>query len=183
MRTRIILAAGVIAAVTLAMTGCAQNEGRIVSPAHSFASNPPAPGVTVSARPDSTPVPNPPPPQGPHQNLSLAFAGADSAAAGQTSNTRWRFGNSGHASLSVSWTLTDGHGWAGFPKQGTLQLSPLSSQVLVVPVAVPDTAQTGSFNPLHMTATPDHGSVATADGGITVLGTAPPPDSSVTGRR
>jgi hypothetical protein len=181
MRASIILAAAIVAAVTLAVSGCARSDRAGSTLSHSFAVNAMAPGVSVA--PDSTPVPNPPPPRGPKQSLSVQFAGADSAAAGQTANTRWLFGNSGHASLAVSWTLTDAHHWAGFPKQGTLALAPSSTQLLVVAVAVPDTAQAGSFNPLHMTATPQRGSVATADGGITVLGGTPPPDSLVAGRR
>ncbi|HEY6196147.1 MAG TPA: hypothetical protein VI504_14000 [Candidatus Eisenbacteria bacterium] len=181
MRTRIIIATAIVAAVSIAACGCARNDRASSIQSQSFAGNAMAPGVSVA--PDSTPVPNPPPPRGPHQNLSLQFAGADSAAASQTANTRWLFGNSGHTSLAVSWTLTDGHHWSGFPKQGTLTLAPSSTQLLVVAVAVPDTAQAGSFNPLHMTATPQRGSIVTADGGITVLGVTPPSDSLVAGRR
>ena len=181
MRARIILAAAIVAAATIAVSGCARTDRANSTLSHSFAVNAMAPGVSVA--PDSVPGPHPPPPQGPKQNLSVQFAGADSAVAGQTTNTRWLFGNSGHASLAVSWTLTDGHDWAGFPKQGTLNLAPSSTQLIVVTITVPDTALAGESNPLHMTATPPHGSVATADGGITVQGTTPPPDSLAAIRR
>lgn len=183
MRTRIIIAAGVIAAAAILAGGCSRDDARSLSPSRLLASGPVAPGVEVATKPDSMPGPNPPPPQGPQQNLSLQFTGADSVSAGQTANTRWLFGNSGHSSLTVSWTLTDGHGWPGLPQQGTVDLAPLSTQSVVIAVVVPDTAQAGDFDPLHMTATPQHGQVVTADGGILVFGGTPPSDSLVTGRR
>lgn len=180
MRARWLIALGVITTVAFAANGCGRTEGANPTLLHSFAVNATGPGVTVAR--DTVPVHNPPPPQGPKQNLSVQFAGADSAAAGQTANTRWLFANSGHSSLEVGWTLTDGHGWAGFPKQGTLALAPSSTQLLVVSVVVPDTAQAGSFNPLHLTATPQRGSIATADGGITLSGASPPSDSLMVAR-
>ena len=163
MRTRLLIAASVIAAV-IVVSGCYLNDPQSSSAARLSLASPFAP----QAAPDSMPGPNPHPPHQPKQSLTVQFAGADSGVAGQSATTRWQFGNSGHQSLTVAWSLTDGHHWPGFPKQGTVALAPLGTQLLQIPVAVPDTAQVGP-NPLHMTATPSRGSPATADGAIQVI--------------
>jgi hypothetical protein len=173
-----ILVAASLAA-SLAMLGCSANDPGGATTGHLSLARLLAPGQTLTAPPDSMPGHHPPPPSpGPKQVLSLQFAGADSASAGHSANTRWQFGNSGHAALSVSWVLTNGHGWPGFPLQGTLDLAPQSSQVLTVAVAVPDTAQT-PFCPLQMTATPPHGAAVSADGFVVVQNGSIPPDSTV----
>ena len=173
MRGRFLIAVGIVAAAAVAAGGCYLNDPR--SSAHSVG-NPLAPMATA-ARPDSNPGGPPPRPPRPPR-LSVQFAGSDSVAAGQTSNTRWRFGNGGHSSLTVAWTLTDEQGWPSLPRQGTLNLAPLSTQSLVVPVAVPDSTLTGIYI-LHMAATAGNNLNATANGAIRVSG----PDSTGAGKR
>jgi hypothetical protein len=176
-----ILVAASLAA-TLATMGCSANDPGNATGRMSTA-NLLGPGRIGAVMPDSLPGHQPPPPSpGPKQLLSLQFVGADSASAGHSANTRWQFGNSGHAALSVSWVLTNGHGWPGFPQQGTLDLAPLSSQVLTVAVAVPDTALS-AFCPLQMTATPPHGAAVSADGAVVLQNGTIPPDSTVIGLR
>ena len=164
MRPKLLIAVGVIVASAF-VAGCST---RAAGSERLSARNPLAP-TQATAAPDTTPVHNPPPhPPSPPQNLSLQFVSADSVAAGQSSDTRWLFGNSGHSSLAVTWVMTNGHGWAGFPKQGSLTLAPLSTQRLTVAVAVPDTSQSAQC-PLHMSATPQHGTPVAADGAIQVI--------------
>jgi hypothetical protein len=179
MRMKRMITVGMIVAAALTAWGCSANDPGNASAGRMSVGNLLAPAQGLPAKPDSMPGHNPPPHPPKKQPLSLQFAGADSGFAGQSANTRWLFGNSGHQSISVAWSLTDGNGWAGFPKQGTLSLAPLSSQVLTVAVVVPDTVQVGP-NPLHMIATPPSGVAVTADGAIQVLTGSPPPDSMVT---
>jgi hypothetical protein len=179
MTTQHKLTLGTILAATLAVIGCSTNDPGNGTAGRMSVGNLLGPIRGITAKPDSTPVHNPPPTPGPKQIVSLQSAGADSAFAGQTANTRWRFGNAGHASIQVDWALTNAHNWPGFPRQGSLTLAPLSSQVLTVAVAVPDTAQAGPC-PLHMVATPAHGPATSADGAVQVLVGSPPSDSMVT---
>lgn len=182
MRAKVFVTVLVLAAAAIAASGCSLSDARNASPARLFAGNPLAPNQAIAAGPDSIPGHHPPPPPPPKQYVTVQFAGADSVAPGQTSSTRWQFANSGHSSILVDWTLTDEHGWPGFPKQGTVDLAAQSTQLLVVVVAVPDSAASGSY-PLHMLATPRRGATATADGAIQVFGGSPPPDSVATGLR
>ena len=181
MRTRSLISVGIVAAAAIAAGGCILTAPRSPSSDRLSAGNPLTARQSTTASPDSMPGPNPPPHPSPQPTLSVQFTGSDSVAAGQTSVTRWLFGNGGHSAITVAWTLADEQGWPGFPKQGTIVVAALGTQSLQVPVAVPDSTPTG-FYPLHMTATAK-GRTATADGGIRVFGGAPPPDTTGAGRR
>ena len=180
MRTRLLFALGLFATISIALSACSRNEGPAVSARGAFA-NPLAP----VAAPDSTPsdsVPHGPPPPHPHPGPkppipAVVFVSADSATAPDSVDTRWQLGNDSHKAFTMPWTLTTTRNWPGFPKSGTVALAAKGTQLLVVPVLVPDTAAAGPA-PLLMTVTRSDGSTATADGAIQVLG-ATPPDSTV----
>lgn len=167
MRSRMSFALGFLAVTALTVGGCYLNDSRSTGDRVSMR-NPMAPLDAVAAPPDSHPNPNPPPRPPRDPRLSVAFTSADAVKSGQTSITRWSFGNAGHSTLAVAWTLTDDHGMPGFPKQGTLSLAPLSTQSLEVPVAVPD-SMPPSFVGLFMAATSKNLSAA-AQGLLRVTG-------------
>ena len=171
MRTRFLIAVGVIAAAAIAAGGCI-----LTAPNRPSATSALAAGQVITAKPDSTPGPTPPPPPSPQPSISVQFTGADTVLAGQTSVTRWLFGNGGHSPITVAWTLSNDLGWSGLPKQGTIALAALSTQSLEVSVAVPDSAQPG-LHAVRMTGTARN-RTATADGFIRVFDGTPPPDTT-----
>lgn len=159
MRTSPLIAVVVVAAIVVA-GGCHLSEPQ-------RAGNPLAPALAATAAlPDSHPAP---PPPSPKPSFGVQFDGSDSVAAGRTSNTLWRFGNTGHSTVTATWTLTGDPGWPGLPEQGIVTVPPLGSQLLSVPVAVPDSATPG-FHALHMAATTTQKRTAGADGAILVTG-------------
>jgi len=174
MKANLIFRMVLIAAAATVVSGCNLSENP--SAQRVGASNPFAPIAGTMAAPDSLPG-HPPKPE----RLTVQFAGADSVSAGQTSTTRWVFGNSGHSSLTANWTLTDQNGFPGFPKQGTVTIGPLSTQLLAVPVAVPDSAVSGGYV-FHMSATAQN-KTATANGVIQVVGGSQPPDTTFVRQR
>ena len=176
MRSRLLIALGVLAATVITVGGCYLNDSRDRGTDRLSLRNPMAPLEATAAPPDSHPTPGPPPKPTPDPRLTVAFVSADTVDPGQTSITRWSFGNAGHSTLAVAWTLTD-DGLPGFPKQGTLSLAPLSTQSLEVPVAVPDSIPPGFYG-LFMAATSGNRS-ATATGALRVAG----PDSTGTAGR
>ena len=135
MRTRLLIALGFIAAAAMAVSGCYFSD-RSASAQRTALGNPLAPIAATAAMPDSQPGPPPHPPKPPKAGFSVQFAGSDSAAAGQTSVTRWLFGNTTHSSITANWTLTDDAGWSSLPQQGTVSLAPLGTQLVSVSVAV-----------------------------------------------
>ena len=183
MKLRFLIAPAVLAAAALAAVGCHLTTGpvcgfRDVADSRTTGDplsvrNPMAPLDATAAPPDSHPTPDPPPRPTPEPRLTVAFNGSDAVEPGQTSITRWSFGNAGHSTLAVNWTLTEDHGLPDFPKQGTLSLAPLSTQSLEVPVAVPD-SMPPSFVGLFMSATSGSRLSATAQGLLVVTG----PDST-----
>lgn len=173
MRSRLWIALGVLAATALAVGGCYLGDSRDGGADRLSSRNPMAPLEATAAPPDSGPDPGPPPRPTRPPRLTVAFAGADAVQPGETSITRWSFGNAGHSTLAVDWTLTDDHGLPGLPKRGTLSLAPLGTQSLEVPVAVPD-SMPPSFVGLFMAATSGRLS-ASAQGILVVTG----PDTTV----
>jgi len=168
MRTKLWVTAGFIAAAAVGVSGCYLSD-RSASAQRASPANPMSPILATTAMPESVPPPHPPKP--PKATFSVQFAGSDSAAAGQTSVTRWLFGNTTHASITANWTLSDHAGWSGLPQQGTVSIAPSSTQLLSVSVAVPDSTAPGSY-PIHMNATTTQGKTASADGAIQVGGGA-----------
>jgi hypothetical protein len=168
MRTRLLIAAGVIAAAAMGVSGCLSERN---ASTHAAQGNPMSPITATAAMPDSHPGPPPPPPKPNNPGLSVQFAGADSASAGQTAVTRWQFGNTTHSSTIANWTLTGDAGWSGLPQEGTVSLAPLSTKLVSVSVAVPDSTPPGSY-PIHMNATTQQQKTATADGAVQVAGGA-----------
>lgn len=173
MRSRWLFVLGVLAVIAITAGGCYLTDSRDGGADRVSVRNPMAPLDATAAPPDTHPVPNPPPRPTPEPRLTVAFVSADAVDPGQTSITRWSFGNAGHSTLAVAWTLTNDHGLPGFPKQGTLSLAPLSTQSLEVPVAVPD-SMPQSFVGLFMAATSGNRLSATAQGILIVTG----PDST-----
>ena len=167
MRLRLLIALAVLAAAAFVAGGCYLNDSGSAGDRASMR-NPMAPLDATAAPPDSHPEPNPPPRPPREPRLTVAFAGSDAVEPGQTSITRWSFGNAGHSTLAVDWTLTNDHGLPGFPKQGTLSLAPLSTQSLEVPVAVPDSMPTPRLVGLFMAATSGNRLSATAQGSLVV---------------
>jgi hypothetical protein len=177
MKANLIVRMVLIAAAVAVVGGCNFSEPGNLSSQRVGAGNPFAPNAGTMAAPDSLPG-HPPKPE----RFTVQFAGADTVSAGQTSTTRWVFGNSGHSSLTANWTLTDQNGFPGFPKQGTVTIGPLSTQLLAVPVAVPDSAVSGGYV-FHMSATTQNNKTATANGVIQVVGGSQPPDTTFARQR
>ena len=171
MRRRVMFALGVLASVIVMASSCS-NRGSVSSGANGAYGNPLAPLASTTAPPDSNPnhPPHPPHPS-PHPGITaVTFVSADSAAAGDSSvTTTWQLGNESNQPFTMPWTLTSARDWPGFPKSGSLVLAARSTQLLLVGVAVPDTALAGP-NPLTMTVTRADGTTATATGAIQVLG-------------
>ena len=168
MKKRVMFALGVLASVTVMASSCS-NRGSISSAANG---NPLAPLASTTAPPDSNPnhPPHPPHPSPRPAIAAVVFISADSAAAGDSSaTTRWQLGNEGNQPFTMPWTLTSSRNWPGFPQSGSLVLAARSTQLLVVGVAVPDTAAAGP-NSLTMTVTRSDGTTAAASGAILVLG-------------
>ena len=167
MRTRLPFALGVLVMMIVAAIGCSRNDGRSTAGAAGAFSNPMAPVAETAAPPDSNPGgphphPGPPPP-----TPAVVFISADSAFAGDSTATRWQLSNDSPRSFTMPWTLTSVRNWPGFPKSGSVALAPRGTQLLVVAVAVPDTAAAGGA-PLLMTVTQRNGSTASASGAIQV---------------
>jgi len=94
---------------------------------------------------------------------------ADTVAAGGTEDTRWLMGNDGTAPFTMHWTLTSDAGWPGFPLEGDVALDPLSTKVVVIPVAVPTGTAPGMYG-LTITVTRPGGLEYTGEGVVRVHG-------------
>ena len=171
MRIRVLFAAGVLASLAVIAASCSR-KGPASPGTNGAFGNPLAPVAETAAPPDSTPnrPPHPPHPS-PHPSLeAVVFVSADSAVAGDSSvTTRWQLGNDSNKAFTMPWTLTSTRNWPGFPKSGSLALGARETLLLLVGVAVPDTATPGP-NPLTMTVTQANGTTATASGAILVQG-------------
>jgi hypothetical protein len=171
MRTRVLFALGVFASVAVMAASCSRS-GPSSSGANGAFGNPLAPVAETAAAPDSNPnhPPHPPHPSPKPRIEAVVFVSADSAAAGDSSvTTRWQLGNDSNKAFTMPWTLTSTRNWPGFPKSGSLALGARETLLLLVGVAVPDTATPGP-NPLTMTVTQANGTTATASGAILVQG-------------
>jgi hypothetical protein len=115
--------------------------------------------MTVSTTPTTTytdygtmrvfgnePPPTPPP------TPAVAFAGSDSVPPGSTAHTGWQLFNESNHPFTMTWTLSTGSQWPGFPTQGTVNLAAQQQQFILVDVAVPDTAVVG-LRSIEMTVT------------------------------
>ena len=170
MRTRAWFALGVLASLVVMASSCSNSPGS--SGTNRSPGNPLAPLTLALAPPDTNPnhPPHPPHPSPPPPIPAVVFISADSAVAGDSSaTTRWQLGNDSNKAFTMPWTLTSTRNWPGFPKSGSVSLSARSTQLLLVGVAVPDTAAAGP-NPLTMTVTRADGTTATTSGAIQVLG-------------
>jgi hypothetical protein len=170
MRSRVLFVAGVIASLAVMALGCSRSGP--VSGANGAHGNPLAPLAVTTAPPDSNPnhPPHPPHPSPPPPIPAVVFISADTAFAGDSSaTTRWQLGNDSKKAFTMPWTLTSSRNWPGFPKSGSVALAGSGTQLLLVGVAIPDTAAAG-FNPLTMTVTRADGTTAAAGGAIQVQG-------------
>lgn len=165
MRMRVMLALGMLTSITVVAVGCSKS-----GTGSSGGNNPLAPMALALAPPDSGPnhPPHPPHPSPPPSTPAVVFISADSAAAGDSSvTTRWQLTNDSNKAFTMPWTLTSTRNWPGFPKSGSVALGARDTELLLVGVAVPDTAVAGP-NPLTMIVTQRNGTTATAVGAIQV---------------
>jgi hypothetical protein len=173
MRTKFAFALGLVALVATAVIGCSKTDPRSPATASGALTNPMAPFAAVAAPPDTNPGGGPPPGHGPKPPVpAVVFVSADSVMAGQTATTQWQLHNSAHQAFTMPWVLTSARNWPGFPKSGTVDLAALGDQLLVVTVAVPDTAAAGG-NGLLMTVTQKNGTTAAASATLQVFPTGP----------
>lgn len=126
-------------ALAIAVGGCSKS-----SPTSPTAKPLASPSPSGPAPVDTTPAP-PQPPPAPVIQPALFLSYADSVAAGGTAQTRWLLGDDSDQPFTMHWTLTSDAGWPGFPIEGTVGLSGLSTQVVTIPVTVPAGTTSGMY--------------------------------------
>jgi hypothetical protein len=124
--------------VSVGAAGCSRDDrGSRLSDRFGTQTNPVAPGDTT---PSSAPPPEPPVIQ-----PALFLSYADSTSAGGTASTRWLLGNDSDAPFTMHWTLSSDDGWPELPLEGSVDLGPLSTSQVTIPVPVPASAARGMY--------------------------------------
>jgi hypothetical protein len=78
-------------------------------------------------------------------------------------------GNDSAQPFTMHWTVTSDAGWPGFPITGSLDLAPLSTHLIEVPIPVPASVTPCTMYGLHMNVTRPGGLDYTAEGVIRVF--------------